>query len=73
MIGGDRYLNAYVDRRMQSIIEEWELATKNDLGDFTRRLGAAEEEIPRLKASGATASKKLAELEARAKNLKERM
>ena len=34
MIGMDSYLNAYVDRRMKYIVDEWDLATKADLSDF---------------------------------------
>lgn len=71
MIGPDSYLNAYVDRRMKYVIEEWELATRNDLADFTTRLGVVEQEIPRIKSFELKASDKLAELEARAKKLKE--
>jgi len=71
VIGPDSYLNAYVDRRMKYVIEEWELATRNDLADFTTRLGVVEQEIPRIKSFELKASDKLAELEARAKKLKE--
>ena len=70
MIGQDRYLNSYVDRRMKYVIEEWDLATRNDPSDFTRRLSAVEEEIPRIKTFEEKASGKLAELESRAKKLK---
>jgi len=34
MIGMDRYLDAYVDRRMAAIVEEWDLATQSDLGNI---------------------------------------
>ncbi|MDD1704357.1 MAG: hypothetical protein LUP97_03895 [Methanoregula sp.] len=73
MIGQDRYLNAYVDRRMKYIIEEWDLATRNELDDFTRRMGAIEAESPRIKAFEGKASDKLTELESRVKKLKEMM
>lgn len=72
MIGMDKYLDAYVDRRMQSIIEEWDLATQPDLGDFSRRLAALEEEIPRQRAFDRSAAEKLSELERRAAVLKGR-
>ena len=39
MIGMDSYLNAYVDRRMKYIVEEYDLSTRNDLVDFTRGRG----------------------------------
>jgi len=73
MIGMNNYLNAYVDRRMKYIIEEWDLSTRNDISDLTTRLSAIEQEIPLLKASGQATSAKLAELENRAKKLKERI
>ena len=72
MIGMDKYLDAYVDRRMQSIMEEWDLATKPDLGDYSRRLAALEEEIPRQRAFDKSAAEKLSELERRAAVLKGR-
>ena len=72
MIGMESYLNAYVDRRMKYIVEEWDLSTGNDLDDFTRRLSALEVETARLQASGHAASDKLAGLENRARKLKGR-
>jgi hypothetical protein len=73
MIGINSYLNAYVDRRMKYIVEEWDLATKADLVDFTVRLAALEQEIPRLKAFDQAAADKLTGLEARAAKLKGRI
>ncbi|MDD1687377.1 hypothetical protein [Methanoregula sp.] len=73
MIGMDSYLNAYVDRRMKSIVEEWDLSTGADLSDFTERLYALEQEIPRMQAFGHTAADKLTELETRARKLKGRV
>jgi hypothetical protein len=70
MIGADTYLNAYVDRRMKYIVDEWDLSTRTDLSDFTDRLAALEQEIPRLKAFEQAASDKLTELETRAAKLK---
>jgi hypothetical protein len=72
MIGMDSYLNAYVDRRMQYIIEEWDLATGTDLDEFTGRLAALEQEITRLKTLGHAAGDKLTGLENRARRLKGR-
>ena len=70
MIGMNKYLNAYVDRRMKYIVDEWDLSTRTDLSDFTGRLDAIELEIPRLKAFEHAASDKLTELENRASRLK---
>jgi len=73
MIGMDSYLNAYVDRRMKMIVDEWDLSTGNDLADFTERLYALEQEIPRLQAFEHAAGDKLTELETRARKLKGRI
>ena len=70
MIGMDRYMDAYVDRRMKVIVDEWDLATKHDLGEYTRRIAALEEEIPRQRAFDTSAAEKLTELERRAAALK---
>ncbi|MGA2104980.1 hypothetical protein [Methanoregula sp.] len=72
MIGMDSYLDAYVDRRMKYIVEEWDLSTKTDLEEFTSRLASLEKEVPRLKAFENAAADKLTELERRAGSLKGR-
>jgi hypothetical protein len=72
MIGMDSYLDAYVDRRMKYIVEEWDLSTHADLEEFTSRLAALEKEVPRLKAFEHAATDKLAALERRAESLKGR-
>jgi hypothetical protein len=73
MNGMNSYLNAYVDRRMQAIVEEWDLSRTSDIADFTRRLDSVEKETARLSASGHAAADKLTELENRARRLKERI
>jgi hypothetical protein len=73
MIGMKNYMNAYVDRRMKSVVDEWDLTRKDDVADFTARLDAIEQEIPRLKVSKKTSVEKLTELETRARKLKERI
>jgi hypothetical protein len=73
MIGMNNYMNAYVDRRMKSVVEEWDLTRKDDITDFTARLNAIEQEIPRLKESKKASMEKLMELEIRARKLKERI
>ena len=73
MMGMKNYMNAYVDRRMKSVVEEWDLSRKDDITDFTARLDAIEQEIPRLKESKKASMEKLRELEIRARKLKERI
>jgi len=70
---GKKYMNAYVDRRMKSIVEEWDLSRKDDIADFSSRLDAIEQEIPRLNQSKKASLEKLMELEIRARRLKERV
>jgi polyhydroxyalkanoate synthesis regulator phasin len=72
-MGMKNYMNAYVDRRMKSVVEEWDLSRKEDITDFTARLDAIEQEIPRLKESKKASVEKLMELEIRARKLKERI
>jgi len=73
MIGMKNYMNAYVDRRMKSVVDEWDLSRKDDVTDFTARLDAIEQEIPRLKDSKKASLEKLMELEIRARKLKEKI
>jgi hypothetical protein len=73
MIGMKNYMNAYVDRRMKSVIDEWDLSRKDDVADFTGRLDAIEKEIPRLKEAKMASVARLTELEIRARKLKERI
>ena len=73
MIGMKNYMNAYVDRRMKSVVEEWDLSRKDDITDFTARLDAIEQEIPRLKESKKASVEKLTGLEIRARKLKEKI
>ena len=73
MIGMKNYMNAYVDRRMKSIVEEWDLSRKDDIADFTGRLDAIEQEIPRIKEAKKASVENLTGLEIRARKLKERI
>ena len=72
MIGMDSYLNAYLDRRMKYLVEEYDLSTQADLLDFTARLASVEREIPSLASFEKEAADKLTALEARAAALKGR-
>ena len=67
----DNYVHGYLDRRMEAVIDEWNLARKGDVGDFSRRIDNVEKELPPLKAYEETASAKLAGLEERFRKLKE--
>jgi hypothetical protein len=65
----DKYMNKYLDRRMKYLIEEWQVATKNDVADFSGRLNALSAEAAKLATFEKSADAKLSGLEARAKKL----
>ena len=65
----DKYMNTYLDRRMKYLIEEWQIATKNDVADLSNRLNALSNEAAKLATFEKTADAKLSALEARAKKL----
>ncbi|MEI6841929.1 MAG: hypothetical protein WCK53_11720 [Methanomicrobiales archaeon] len=65
----DKYMNKYLDRRMKYLVEEWQIATKNDVADFSRRLNALSAEAAKLATFEKNADAKLSSLEARAKTL----
>ncbi len=71
MVGMDSYMNAYLDRRMKNLIQDWDLATRNDLGDFETRLQAIEETSKDIASFETSAAIKLEELEHRLLKLRE--
>jgi len=62
-------MNAYLDRRMKYLIEEWQIATKNEVADFSNRLNALAVEADKLATFEKNADAKLSALEVRAKKL----
>ena len=73
MTGLQSYLDAYVDRRMSAVIEEWDLSRQSDIADFVHRLDAIEQDIAEQKKVGGTASDTLTALENRAKLIQGRI
>ena len=71
MVGMDSYMNAYLDRRMKNLIQDWDLATRNDIGDFESRLQAIEETSKDIASFETSAEIKLEELEHRLLQLRE--
>ena len=65
----DRYMNTYIDRRMQVLVEEWQLASRNDIAAFERRLTTLSNEATRLAGVEKSVESKLASLEERARKL----
>jgi hypothetical protein len=67
----DNYVHGYLDRRMEALIDEWNLARKGDVGDFSKRVENLEKDIEPMKGFEKTASDQLAGLEERFRKLKE--
>lgn len=65
----DKYLNTYIDRRMKLLIEEWQLATKAEVRDYSARIDTLCAEITRLDGVERNALGRLESLEARAKRV----
>jgi len=70
MVGMDSYMNAYLDRRMKNLIQDWDLATRNDIGDFENRLQSIEEAIKEIDSFRTSAEITLENLEHRLLQLK---
>ncbi|MDD1655879.1 MAG: hypothetical protein LUO87_00685 [Methanomicrobiales archaeon] len=67
----DKYVHSYLDRRMKYLIDEWNLARKDDMGDFSRRIQHVEKDLEPMKDYEKTGSVKLTRLEERFRKLKE--
>lgn len=67
----DDQIDEYIDRHMERLIEEWELATRRDITHFTKRVKALEREIDPLREFEVYASERLTNLEERLKQVKE--
>ena len=65
MAGFDDYMNTYLDRRMKDIVEEWNLGTMKDFGDYLIRLRSVETEILEMDNFTHEAEEKLANMEQR--------
>ncbi|GAB6285622.1 MAG: hypothetical protein PHF57_13135 [Methanoregula sp.] len=66
----NRYMDSYVDRRMPALIEEWQIASRDVIGDMERRLGALENEIVHIRTFERTATERLVAMEARAQAIR---
>jgi hypothetical protein len=71
MTGIDSYMNNYLDKRMASIVDEWQLATKFDTADIEHRLRILEDDIRSMDDFEKMADVKLTDLENRIARLKE--
>lgn len=71
MAGFNDYMNSYLDRRMKHIINEWNLGTMQDFGDYQVRLRSLETEISEMKGFTKDANTKLTEMEERLEKVRE--
>ncbi|MBU7024049.1 MAG: hypothetical protein HXS40_07755 [Theionarchaea archaeon] len=67
----DDYVDEYLDRNMEYLMEEWDLATERDIAGLSRRIRELEGGIDPARDVCAQVSRRLTELEARLKKLKE--
>ena len=66
----DNYLSGYLDRRMSQIISEWQLATRDEMGDLTRRFSRVQDDLTNMKTFEKETGEKLSNLEERVKNIR---
>jgi polyhydroxyalkanoate synthesis regulator phasin len=67
----DGYIDEYLDKNMEYLIEEWQLVTKRDVTDYKKRIQAIEREIGPLAEFEGYTSERLTRLETRLKKIKE--
>ena len=67
----DGYIDEYIDRNMESLIQEWELVTRRDVSHYRKRMQLLEREIDPLTDFQVTTSERLTRLEERLKKIKE--
>ena len=67
----DSYLARYLDKRMSRIIDEWQISTRNDMADLTRRYHRVQDDLAGLKSFEHEAEARLTVLEERIRRLKE--
>ena len=66
----DNYLSSYLDRRMNLIISDWQLSTKDDLNDLHQRFSRVQDNLNELKVFEKETGERLSGLEERVKNLR---
>jgi hypothetical protein len=71
MVGFDDYMNTYLDRRMKDIINEWNLGTMRDFGDYLARIRSVEDQIKDMGRFTQEAGTKLADMELRLEKVRE--
>ncbi|HOJ96057.1 MAG TPA: hypothetical protein PK024_04365 [Methanospirillum sp.] len=69
----DTYLNAYLDRRMKLMIDDWQLGTTADLRDLSQRFRQVKHEVERLKSFERESQDRMDRMEERIRRISERM
>ncbi len=69
----DEYIDEYIDRNMENIIHEWQLATRRDISHFRRRVQSLEKDIGPARGAVTSISQRVETLEARLKKIKEEL
>ncbi len=69
----DNYLNAYLDRRMREMIDDWHLATTHDIKDLSQRYRHVRHDVDRLKSFERESKDRIDRMEERIRKLSERM
>jgi len=72
MAGFDDYMNTYIDRRMKDIVQEWNLGTMRDFGDYQDRLNLVETEIRVMSRFTHEADTSLTDMEQRLEKIREK-
>jgi polyhydroxyalkanoate synthesis regulator phasin len=69
----DSYLNAYLDRRMKLMIDDWQLATTADIRDLSQRFRQVKHEVESLKSFERESKDRMDRMEERIRRISERM
>jgi polyhydroxyalkanoate synthesis regulator phasin len=69
----DKYMNAYIDRRMKLVIDDWQLATTADIRDLSQRFRQVRQDAEGLKTFERESQDRMDRMEERIRKLKERM
>ena len=69
----DTYLLKYLDRRMNLIIEDWNLATRDDLNDLESRYSNLQEQLSESKKFEKETQSRISDLEDRVKRMRSRI
>ncbi|WP_245920441.1 hypothetical protein ACKUB1_02710 [Methanospirillum stamsii] len=67
----ENYLNAYLDRRMKDMIDEWQIATTSDIRDLSQRYHKVLKEVDNLKSFERESKDRMDRMEERIRAIRE--